>query len=96
MKEARALDVSGDGMIDANEFQRLVDPNVVHTATLKAKVDALWAAMPKTDGGSVERLKCWAILLADDELALAMGKNDLLQGKQYVEPPLLLLSLWRA
>jgi hypothetical protein len=36
MKGARALDVSGDGQITADEFKRLMDPEVIATAEAKA------------------------------------------------------------
>ena len=39
--------------------------------------------MPKNGFGSIERLQCWAILLADDELAVLVG-GDVTKGKLYV------------
>ena len=42
---------------------------------LQLKVAALWAAMPKNEQGTVERLACWAVLLADAELAQLVDKN---------------------
>jgi len=82
MKEARALDVSGDGMIDANEFARLLKPEVVLAAELKVKVDALWRSMPKNAEGSMERLACWDLIMADDELAALIGGKNFVLGKQ--------------
>ena len=82
MKEVRALDVSKNGFIDANEFQRLLNPDVHAAARLKGKVDSLWAAMPKDANGSIERLACWAVLLADAELADLVGSGDAAKGKQ--------------
>jgi hypothetical protein len=51
-------------------------------ARLKGKVDSLWAAMPKDANGSIERLACWAVLLADAELADLVGSGDAAKGKQ--------------
>jgi hypothetical protein len=43
----------------------------------------MWAAIPKdSHDGAIERLKCWALLLEDDELATLMGKGNLQRGKQ--------------
>jgi hypothetical protein len=45
----------------------------------------MWAAIPKdSHDGAIERLKCWALLLEDDELATLMGKGNLPRGKQSV------------
>ena len=49
---------------------------------MKGKVDSLWAAMPKDANGSIERLACWAVLLADAELADLVGSGDAAKGKQ--------------
>jgi len=35
MKEAKMLDVSGDGQIDEAEFKRLMDPEVIAAAEAK-------------------------------------------------------------
>ena len=35
MKEAKMLDVSGDGRIDVGEFERLMDPEVIAAADAK-------------------------------------------------------------
>jgi hypothetical protein len=51
-------------------------------ARLKGKVDSLWAAMPTDANGSIERLACWAVLLADAELADLVGSGDVAKGKQ--------------
>jgi hypothetical protein len=42
---------------------------------LRSKVAALWAAVPKNEQGAIERLACWDILLADEELARLVDKN---------------------
>ena len=68
MKGARALDISGDGQIGKSELMRLFDPGVIRAAALRGKVETMWRAMPKNSLGEVERLECWAVILADTEL----------------------------
>jgi len=52
--------------------------------TLKEKVDELWAVITKDaeTGAKIERLACWTILLADQELAAFMGKGNAQEGKR--------------
>jgi hypothetical protein len=53
----------------------------------------MWLTMPKDANGDVERLKCWELLLADDELAncygfdgyLYAGAADTARGRAYVK-----------
>jgi len=89
MKAVKALDVSGDGVIDEGEFFRLVNPGVVKAAEIKVglpkKVASLLAAMPLDGKQQIERLQCWAILLKDDELAAFVGKIDKALGKKMLE-----------
>jgi chemotaxis response regulator CheB len=113
MREVKALDVSGDGAITLEEYQRIHDISVIaaaeasrraaqalqierlnaldaiaaaeaaslratHAPELKgldAKVSTLWADMTKV-AGSVERLACWDVILADDELASLVHPTD--------------------
>ena len=88
IKAAKALDISGDNVITKDEFQRLSDPGVLAAAEaqvrLRRKVDALWAEKGGATGG-IERLACWDILLADDELAMLVGKGELRRGKAVLE-----------
>jgi len=83
MKAERALDVSGDGQISASEFARLFSPLVLVAAELKVRADTLWAssAMPKDSTGKIDRLKCWNVLMADDELSYIMGRCDVGKGE---------------
>lgn len=86
MKAAKALNVSGSGIIDKEEFFRLANPWVIKAAETKVglpkKVAKLWAAMPLNEKQEIERLKCWDILLKDDELATLIGKSDRALGKK--------------
>lgn len=68
MKDVKALDISGDGQIDESEFMRLFNPDVIKAASLRAKVETMWTAVPKDTKGEVERLACWAFILDDKEL----------------------------
>ena len=43
----------------------------------------MWAQIGGS--GAVERLACWDILLADEELAVSMGKGDAAKGKAMLE-----------
>jgi hypothetical protein len=49
---------------------------------LPGKVDNLWAILPKTPKGEIERTACWDLLDKDDELAILVGKGDLGNGKK--------------
>ena len=86
MKAVKALDVSGDGIIDESEFFRLLNPGVIKAAEIKValpkKVASLWAALPKDDKDQIERLTCWGMLLKDDDLASLIGKHDTALGKK--------------
>ena len=78
MKEIRALDVDGSGAIDEEEFGRLLWADVLFAAAdraaLKVFVDMTWEDMPKGGDGAVDRMACWDMLLADEELAEYLGK----------------------
>ena len=80
MKAVKALDVSGDGKINEEEFFRLTNPWVIKAAearvALPKKVAALWKAMPLNDKQEIERLQCWENILKDGELATLVGKSD--------------------
>ena len=98
MKSARALDVNNDGQISEPEVMRLVSTCVLDSALealednaenggpsaagLRAKIESMWAAIPKDDKGQVERLKCWRLILADAELASMVGGGDVAVGKR--------------
>ena len=88
MQAARALDVSGDGFVSQDEFQRLYKQSVLAAAeadvALRFKIEGLWRALGGATGG-IERLGCWDILLADDELAMLVGKGELRRGKAVLE-----------
>jgi hypothetical protein len=53
----------------------------------------MWLSMPKDANGDVERMQCWDLLLADDELAncygfdgyLYAGAADTARGRAYVK-----------
>ena len=50
---------------------------------LKNKVKAMWEAIPKEDeDGQIERLKCWDLILADEELCQLVGNADAAKGKE--------------
>ena len=59
----------------------LPTPHTRHAATShlgvfrRAKVHAVWKSIAKDERGQVERLKCWSVLLNDDELADIVGKS---------------------
>ena len=95
---ARALDVNNDGQISEPEVMRLVSTCVLDSALealednaenggpsaagLRAKIESMWAAIPKDDKGQVERLKCWRLILADAELESMVGGGDVAVGKR--------------
>jgi hypothetical protein len=90
------LDANGDDRIDGEEFRRLLQPAVVSAARahvelqayapspdLARVVDATWASLPQGNSGGaggVERLTCWELLLANGDLAAALGNGDAIRG----------------
>ena len=48
--------------------------------TVKDKVVSMWAGIIKDDDGQVERIACWDIILADQELASIVGNGDASRG----------------
>ena len=89
MKFVKALDVGGDGRIDEQEFQRLYLPEVIAAAELRAYVDNMWQRMEKDDDGTIDRLDCWDLILADMELVSLQGAtcgvSKLEKGKAVLE-----------
>jgi len=98
MKAVRALDASGDGIIYGEEFQRLYMTSKILAAeeavnsslessyllAIRTKVIDMWKAIGGP-AGQVERLACWDLILADDELATLMGNGDKGKGKAMLE-----------
>lgn len=76
MKELKALNISGTGLVTEGEFQRLHNLSVLTRGRIKVRVDALWKTIPKDREGSVERQRCWAAVLADKELASIVGSDQ--------------------
>ncbi len=45
-------------------------------------MEEMWLDMPKDDADQVERLKCWDIILADENLASLVGSGDTVYGSK--------------
>jgi len=53
---------------------------VLVAAQVKVRADALWPKMKKDKSGHIERLACWAVVMADEELGYILGKGDAFLG----------------
>jgi Ca2+-binding EF-hand superfamily protein len=80
MKAAKALDISGDGRIGEFEIRRLSSPFVIVAAEVALRVEAMWATAEKDGDGQIERLKCWDMIFADQELCYILGRADVTKG----------------
>ena len=54
----------------------------IKSAALRAKVEAMWAAVQKNGDGLVERLTCWAFIMADNEIARLVGAGSPRKGRR--------------
>ena len=52
---------------------------------VKDKVVSMWAGIIKDDDGQVERIACWDIILADQELASIVGNGDVARGSAMLQ-----------
>ena len=82
MKAMKALDKDGDGQISEDEFFRLYNKQVIDAAQsklmeihsgLRCRIVKLWSTIPLNGKKEIERLACWDLILADNELLTLMG-----------------------
>jgi len=80
MKEVRALDIDGNGLIDEAEFKRLYKLEVLVAGQVKVRADAMWEAVATDAAFNIERLKCWDMILADAEMGYILGQGFTARG----------------
>ena len=85
MRENKALDTTGDGRIDASEFQGLVNPDLIMAAEVAVQSALIWAHAKKDKSGAIERNKCWRLILAHTELGYILGQGDVFKGKAILQ-----------
>ena len=66
---------------DDGSCSDLAATKLPNMSRLKKKVDAMWVAAPKQKDGQMERLECWEMILADEELARLVGRSEAEEGR---------------